>query len=243
LGFHALLQQKRIIFESEKASKLNCSIFHNIKKNIDKANLVLVSLRGSPEDAKGTGRRFCCTIAVAPTATSSIIMGNTSPSVEPFRANAYRQDTMSGSFLNKNKYLTRILSKKLNKEDEEKVWSHIISNNGSVQQLPLNLLSFEEKSMFRTAFEIDQKWIIKHAADRQQYIDQSQSINLFVAPYVHVKELHSLHFNAWKMGLKTLYYLRSTKIAEADKISSNHVLKFGSCKLNGKRPSGCFACE
>jgi ribonucleoside-diphosphate reductase alpha chain len=243
LGFHAMLQQKKIPFESEEASKLNCIIFKNIKKNIDKANLILGNLRGSPEDAEGTGRRFCCTMAVAPTATSSIIMGNTSPSVEPFRANAYRQDTLSGSFLHRNKFLVDFLSKKIDKENEEKIWSHIISNDGSVQQLPSNLMSIEEKNIFKTAFEIDQTWIIKHAADRQRFIDQSQSINLFVRPTVSIKNLHSLHFNAWKMGLKTLYYLRSTKIAETNKISSNHILEPGfndkMCSLN----KDCFACQ
>lgn len=272
LGFHALLQQKHVAFGSDEACEINHAVFKELRDKIDSANLELGSLRGSPEDAQGTGRRFCCTMAIAPTATSSIIMGNTSPSVEPFRANAYRQDTMSGSFLNKNKYLREIISKRLNNErDEDRVWSHIVSNDGSVQQLPSDLLSIKEKNIFKTAFEIDQTWVVKHAADRQQYIDQSQSINLFIAPNVHVKQLHSLHFNAWKKGLKTLYYLRSVKISEADKISSNHVLEplhhkeirlgfkeiaeeqkeinkemngYGICKLtSGRRPSGCFACE
>jgi ribonucleoside-diphosphate reductase alpha chain len=250
LGFHALLQQKNIPFESDEAAKINCSIFKGIKEKIDKANLTLGALRGSPEDAEGTGRRFCCTMAIAPTATSSIIMGNTSPSIEPFRANAYRQDTLSGSFLNKNKYLVSILSERLSNSDEERVWSHIISNSGSVQQLPSNLLSDDEKKVFKTAFEIDQKWIIRHAADRQLWIDQSQSTNLFLKPDVGVQDLHSLHFNAWKRGLKSLYYLRSTKIVEADKISSNYILKQTDvslrdsvCKLTGTRSSGCFACE
>jgi ribonucleoside-diphosphate reductase alpha chain len=257
LGFHALLQQKNVAFGSDEASEINHEVFKELRDKINIANLQLGSLRGSPEDAQGTGRRFCCTMAIAPTATSSIIMGNTSPSVEPFRANAYRQDTMSGSFLNKNKYLKEIISKRLNNErDEDRVWSHIVSNDGSVQQLPSGLLSIKEKDIFKTAFEIDQTWVVKHAADRQQYIDQSQSINLFIPPNVHVKQLHSLHYNAWKKGLKTLYYLRSIKISEADKISSNHVLEpfhlkeneemngYGTCKLtNVRRSSGCFACE
>ena len=187
-------------------------------------------------------------MAIAPTATSSIVMGNTSPSIEPFRANAYRQDTLSGSYLNRNKYLKNILASRLNPSEEQRVWSNIISNSGSVQQLPFELLSQKEKDIFKTAFEIDQKWIIRHASDRQRFIDQSQSVNLFVRPDVHVKVLHSLHFNAWKDGLKTLYYLRSVKIAEADKISSNHELKLEPkekvCKLTRQRaPDGCFACE
>lgn len=241
LGFHALLQQKLIPFESKDASNLNIQIFKHIKLHVDKANLTLSVLRGEPFDAIGTGRRFCCTMAIAPTATSSIIMGNTSPSIEPFRANAYRQDTMSGSFLNKNRYLKEILSKRLTQSDQERVWSNIISNNGSVQHLSSSLLSVHEKSVFKTAFEIDQSWIIQHAKDRQQFIDQSQSLNLFLKPDVDVKILHALHFDAWKSGLKTLYYLRSTKIIDAYKISSNHVL--ADIPLVCKKSEDCFVCE
>jgi ribonucleoside-diphosphate reductase alpha chain len=180
-------------------------------------------------------------------------MGNTSPSIEPFRANAYRQDTISGSYLNKNKYLVEIIAKRVTKEDEERIWSNIISNNGSVQQLPSSVLSEEEKKVFKTAFEIDQRWIIRHAVKRQPLIDQSQSLNLFIKPDIHVKELHFLHFSAWALGLKTLYYLRSTKIAEADKISSNLDISSvtspsiipGTEGQVCKRKTGesCFVCE
>ncbi len=182
LGFHSFLQQKNIPFESDEAAKINIDIFTKLRSEIDTFNLFFGSLRGSPEDAEGTGRRFCYTMAIAPTATSSIIMGNTSPSVEPFRANTYRQDTLSGSFLNINKNLLRILSQRLNDQELKEVLSNIIANRGSVQQLPNHLLSEHEKQVFKTAFEIDQRWIIKHAADRQIRIDQGQSINLFLRP-------------------------------------------------------------
>lgn len=248
LGFHALLQQKGVPFESEEASQLNIEIFKNIRTKVDKANLELGTERGSPEDASGTGRRFCCTMAVAPTATSSIIMGNTSPSIEPFRANAYRQDTMSGSFLNKNKYLNKILSEKLNGDEEkiQKTWSNIATNQGSVQHL--TMLSEKEKLIFKTAFEIDQNWIVRHASERQIFIDQSQSLNIFLPPTVNVKLLHGLHFNGWKRGIKSFYYQRSTKIANADQISSNkEEITEKVCKLTkGKMPDsgqGCFVCE
>ena len=157
-------------------------------------------------------------MAVAPNASSSIIMGNTSPSVEPYRANAYRQDTLSGSFLNKNKYLDKLIKEKTKDETEyNKVWSNIIASDGSVQHL--NILNDREKDIFKTSMEIDQRWVVEHAADRQNYIDQAQSINLFFRPDCNVKYLHAVHFMAWKLGLKTLYYCRSEKIGKADKVA------------------------
>ena len=157
-------------------------------------------------------------MAIAPNASSSIIMGNTSPSIEPYRANAYRQDTLSGSFLNKNKYLDRILKEKLpDEQDYSDAWSSIIANDGSCQHL--DILSDAERDCFRTSMEIDQRWVIDLAADRQQYIDQAQSLNLFFRPDVNIKYLHAIHFMAWKKGLKTLYYCRSEKIGKADKVA------------------------
>ena len=169
------------------------------------------------------GNRFSHLTAIAPNASSSIIMGNTSPSVEPYRANAYRQDTLSGSHLNKNRYLDRLIKSKLGIVDDvpnEKysdVWSSIIANDGSVQHL--DILSDIEKEVFKTSMEIDQRWVIELAADRQQYIDQAQSLNLFFRPDAHIKYVHAIHFMAWKKGLKTLYYCRSEKIGKADKVS------------------------
>jgi ribonucleoside-diphosphate reductase alpha chain len=238
LGWHALLQSMNIAIESAEARDLNVRIFADIKSRVDIANLELGASRGEPPDAIGTGRRFCCAIAIAPNATSSIIMGNTSPSIEPFRANAYRQDTLSGSWLNKNKYLDRLLKTK--SIDIDRVWNEIIMNSGSVQQL--SCLTDHEKAVFKTAFEIDQNCLIRLAADRQAYIDQSQSLNLFLPPKISVKLLHSLHFDAWKLGLKTLYYCRSTKMVEADKLIAP--ASGPACsKKRGTDGQVCVVCE
>lgn len=218
LGFHAYLQKNNIPFESALAKSKNMLIFKHIAKNIDEANLLLGEARGEAPDARGTGRRFSNTTAIAPNASSSIIMGNTSPSVEPWRANAYRQDTISGSFLNKNKYLDVMIKKKFPESWYDDIWSKIISNDGSIQHL--NEFDDWEKLIYKTAMEIDQRWIIEHAADRQQFIDQAQSINLFFIPNENLKYLHACHFLAWKNGLKTLYYCRSEKIGKSDKIAN-----------------------
>jgi ribonucleoside-diphosphate reductase alpha chain len=212
LGFHAYLQKHNIAFESEEARKHNIEIFSFIRTHVDKANKILGKQRGSPSDCLKSGNRFAYTIAIAPNASTSIIIGNTSPGIEPFRANAYRQDTSSGSYLNKNKFLKTILHTK--KSNKDLLWNSIITNNGSVQHL--TELTNNEKDIYKTAFEIDQNWIIKHAADRQPFIDQAQSVNLFIKPTIDVLELHNLHFSAWKLGLKTLYYCRSTKL-DADR--------------------------
>jgi len=223
LGFHAYLQRNNIAFESVVAKVANNKMFKNIRKGLDEANLQLGKERGEAPDAVGTGLRFSHLMAIAPNASSSIIMGNTSPSVEPYRANAYRQDTLSGSHLNKNKYLDRLIKSKLGIVDDvpsEKysdLWSSIIANDGSVQHL--DILSDIEKEVFKTSMEIDQRWVIELAADRQEYIDQAQSLNLFFRPDAHIKYLHAIHFMAWKKGLKTLYYCRSEKIGKADKVS------------------------
>ena len=170
-------------------------------------------------------RRFSTFSAVAPNASSSIIMGNTSPSIEPLRANAYRQDTLSGSMLNKNKWLDAIIKKYCDTPPEgnkigmdyNDIWSSIIANDGSVQHL--TWMDDWTKDVFKTAMEIDQRWVVQHAADRQQYIDQAQSVNLFFRPDSNIKYIHAVHFQAWKQNLKTLYYCRSEKIGKADKIS------------------------
>ena len=224
LGLHAYFQKNSIPFESVVAKGANNRIFSHIKKGLDHANLELGKERGEAPDAVGTGRRFSHVMAIAPNASSSIIMGNTSPSIEPYRANAYRQDTLSGSFLNKNKWLDRLIEEHLTDEhhniDTDKyndIWSSIIANDGSVQHL--EWMSEHDKAVFKTSMEIDQRWIIDLAADRQQYIDQSQSLNLFFRPNANIKYIHSVHFSAWKKGVKTLYYCRSEKIGKADKIS------------------------
>ena len=218
LGFHAYLQRNGIAFEGVMAKVANNRIFKSIREKLDEANLTLGKERGEAPDALGTGKRFSHLMAIAPNASSSIIMRNTSPSIEPYRANAYRQDTLSGSFLNKNRWLD-IIIKGLTQTEEEynEVWSSIIANDGSVQHL--NILDENQKAVFKTSMEIDQRWVIDLAADRQVYIDQAQSLNLFFRPDVNIKYLHAIHFMAWKKGLKTLYYCRSEKIGKADKVS------------------------
>jgi ribonucleoside-diphosphate reductase alpha chain len=220
LGFHAYLQKNMIAWETPQAKGTNIRMFRHIKGKLDEANLELGKERGEAIDAKGTGRRFSHVMAIAPNASSSIIMGNTSPSIEPFRANAYRQDTLSGSYLNKNKHLDGLIKNKVEenkKLDYDETWSSIIANDGSVQHL--TFLSDHEKAIYKTAMEIDQRWVIEHAADRQTFIDQAQSLNLFFRPDVNKKYLHAVHFLAWKYELKTLYYCRSEKLGKADKVS------------------------
>ncbi|NBR26114.1 MAG: ribonucleotide-diphosphate reductase subunit alpha, partial [Micrococcales bacterium] len=220
LGFHAYLQSKNIPFESALAKSVNLKMFGHIRAGLDQANRELGAERGSPPDIEGSGLRFAHMLAIAPNASSSIIMGNTSPSIEPFRANAYRQDTLSGAHFTKNKYLDAIILEKAKTEKDgfyDEVWSSIIANDGSVQHL--DWLDEYTKDVFKTSMEIDQRWIVAHAADRQKFIDQAQSVNLFFRPEVNIKYLHAVHFMAWSQGLKTLYYCRSEKIAKVDKLS------------------------
>jgi ribonucleoside-diphosphate reductase alpha chain len=220
LGYHAYLQKNNLPWESAMAVGANQRMFKHIRESLNDANKQLGKQRGEAPDAKGTGLRFSHLMAIAPNASSSIIMGNTSPSIEPFRANAYRQDTLSGSSLNKNKHLDKIIKAKCEenaKLDYQEVWSSIIANDGSVQHL--DFLDDWTKDVYKTSMELDQRWLVQHAADRQKYIDQAQSLNLFFRPDCNVKYLHAVHFQAWKEGLKTLYYCRSEKLAKADKVS------------------------
>ena len=220
LGFHAYLQKKGMPFESAVAKSANMRMFRHIRSGLDSANLELGRERGEAPDAKGTGLRCSHVMAIAPNASSSIIMGNTSPSIEPWRANAYRQDTLSGSFLNKNKFLDKLIKDKCEENttlNYERIWSSIIANDGSVQHL--RCLDDQEKEIYKTSMEIDQRWVIEHAADRQEYIDQSQSLNVFFRPDANITYLHAVHFMAWKKGVKTMYYCRSEKIGKADKVS------------------------
>ena len=220
LGFHAYLQRNGIAFEGVMAKVTNNRIFKSIRKGLDEANQILGGERGEAPDAIGTGKRFSHLMAIAPNASSSIIMGNTSPSIEPYRANAYRQDTLSGAFLNKNRWLDELIIKLSNDKSADwynDVWSSIIANDGSVQHL--DWMSENDKAVFKTSMEIDQRWVVELASDRQQYIDQAQSLNLFFRPDANIKYVHAIHFTAWKKGLKTLYYCRSEKIGKADKVS------------------------
>ena len=203
----------------------NNRIFKHIREGLDEANFALGKERGEAPDASGTGRRFSHVMAIAPNASSSIIVGNTSPSIEPYRANAYRQDTLSGASLNKNKHLDKVIREYCNNPtlssksgiEYDEIWSSIIANDGSVQHL--TWMDELTKDVFKTSMEIDQRWVVELAADRQHYIDQSQSLNLFFRPNANIKYVHAIHFMAWKKGVKTLYYCRSEKIGKADKVS------------------------
>jgi ribonucleoside-diphosphate reductase alpha chain len=220
LGFHALLQKKNLPWESALATSLNKTIFKHVRGKLDEANLELGKERGEAPDAVGSGNRFSHLMAIAPNASSSIIMGNTSPSIEPFRANAYRQDTLSGSHLHKNQYLDKVINKYCEEQGKDysaEIWSSIIANDGSVQHL--TWMDDYTKDVFKTSMEIDQRWVVQHAADRQEYIDQAQSLNVFFRPDSNIKYIHAVHFMAWKNKLKTMYYCRSDKIAKADKVS------------------------
>jgi ribonucleoside-diphosphate reductase alpha chain len=250
LGFHAYLQRNNFPWESAMAVGRNKQIFQHIRSKLDEANLQLGFERGEAPDAVGTGKRFSHMLAIAPNASSSIIMGNTSPSIEPYRANAYRQDTLSGASLNKNKWLDTVIQKHLSgdgetisQNDYNDIWSSIIANDGSCQHL--EWMDDWTKDVFKTGMEIDQRWVIQHAADRQEYIDQAQSLNVFFRPDVNVKYLHAVHFQAWKQGLKTMYYCRSEKLAKADKVSKRierHVIEEIDLKQLASEDV-CLACE
>jgi ribonucleoside-diphosphate reductase alpha chain len=235
MGFHSYLQSKGIPFESALAKSINIKIFKNIKEQAVAESQRLAVKRGEAPDMEGTGMRNAHLLAIAPNASSSIICGTTSPSIEPFRANAYVQKTMSGSFLVKNKHLEKLLEKKGINNDN--IWTSIVSQRGSVAHL--EVLSEYEKDIFKTAIEINQQWIIEHAADRQQYICQSQSLNIFIPADVHIKDLHNLHMLAWKKKLKTLYYTRSEAIKRAELVSS----KVKRTIIPEANADSCLACE
>jgi ribonucleoside-diphosphate reductase alpha chain len=247
LGWHAYLQKNKLPWESPMAIGRNKQIFAHIRGKLDVANKELGSERGEALDAVGTGNRFSHLMAIAPNASSSILMGNTSPSIEPYRANAYRQDTLSGSHLNKNRYLDEIIQNESVNHKEgwaDEVWSSIIANDGSVQHL--DWMDEWTKDVFKTSMEIDQRWVVQHAADRQEFIDQAQSLNVFFRPDSHIKYIHAVHFQAWKQGLKTMYYCRSDKIAKADKVSKRierEVIKEIDLHALTGDADTCLACE
>jgi len=244
LGFHSLLQKKGIPFESALASSLNHQIFSRYQKYLDEVNFELGAERGECIDGKGTGKRFSLTKSIAPNASSSIILGNTSPSIEPRRGNAFLQDTMSGSFLNKNKFLDQIIMDKCAQDlklNYEQIWSSIITKAGSVQHL--DFLSDYEKDIYKTASEIDQRWIIQHAAERQQYIDQSQSVNLFFKADTGIPYLHHVHYQSWKQGMKTLYYCRSDKLYHGNSMSKKVERVRLEEQFEKTTEEQCLACE
>ena len=213
MGFHSFLQSKGIGFESPMAKVWNMKMFKHISARAEEASMLLAQERGPCPDAEEMGamERFSCKMAIAPTASISIICGGTSACIEPIPANIYTHKTLSGSFIVKNPYLEKILREK--SKDSTNVWNSILERGGSVQHL--DFLTPEEKATFKTSFEIDQRWLLEFAADRAPFIDQAQSLNLFIPADVDKWDLMMLHFQAWEKGIKSLYYLRSKSVQRA----------------------------
>jgi ribonucleoside-diphosphate reductase alpha chain len=236
MGFHAYLQRHSIPFESVIAKVRNKNMFREIKEKANETTKLLAKERGECPDAVGYGVRNSHLLAIAPNASSSIICGNTSPSIEPYRANAFVQKTKTGSSLLKNEYLEHCLDE-IGMNTEE-IWKDIITHDGSVQHL--EFLDQDTKDIFKTGVEIDQRWIVEFAADRQEHICQSQSLNLFFPADVSKQELHAVHMMAWKKGVKTLYYLRSEAIKRADKVSDEALRQYIFDSISEET---CLACE
>ena len=251
MGFHSFLQANGLPLESAMAKAWNRNIFKHVREGADAASRKLAAERGACPDAAdfGIAERFSNKMAVAPTASISIICGGASPGIEPVAANSFTHKTLSGSFNVRNKYLKRLLAEK--GRDDEDTWSSITVNEGSVQHL--DFLSDDEKAVFKTAFELDQRWIIELAGDRSPMICQSQSLNLFLPADVHKRDLHQIHFLAWKKGVKSLYYCRSKSIQRAESTlgdrASAAVPHLG--KVNGRKRvdesntdyEECLACQ
>jgi ribonucleoside-diphosphate reductase alpha chain len=253
MGLHSFFQKNSISFESVMAKVWNKKMFEHIKLHADKASKLLAEEKGACPDAAECDimERFTNKTAIAPTASISIICGNASPGIEPFIANTYTHKTLSGSFIVRNKYLEALLeSKGMN---DNKTWSSVTTNEGSVQHL--TFLTPEEKAVFKTAQEIDQRWLIDLCADRTPYIDQAQSLNVFLPGNVSKKELHDTHFSAWKKGMKSMYYCRSTSMQRADKVAHKAVeneIKIelqkdpvigGSVRAEDNKYDECLSCQ
>jgi len=218
MGLHSFLQLQNIPIESVMSKVWNKKIFAHIKAQADAASKALAEQRGPCPDAADYGimERFSNKIAIAPTASISIICGGSSPGIEPNAANSFTHKTLSGSFNVRNKYLKTLLAEK--GQDSDEVWSSITTHEGSVAHL--DFLTDDEKAVFKTAFELDQRWIVELAGDRAEYICQGQSVNVFLPADVHKKTLHDIHWLAWKKGVKSLYYCRSRSIQRADVVST-----------------------
>ena len=217
MGYHSFLQALNVPFESAVAKVWNMRMFKHIRAQADTASRLLAEERGPCPDAAEYGfmERFSNKMAIAPTASISIICGGASPGIEPIAANVYNHKTLSGSFIVRNPFLKKVLAK--HGRDDEDTWTTVTVNKGSVQHL--DFLSEQEKATFKTAFELDQRWVVEHAADRTPHICQSQSVNIFLPADVHKRDLHQIHMTAWKKGVKSLYYCRSLSIQRADAIS------------------------
>ena len=218
MGFQSFLQMRNVPMESVTALSWNKKIFKKIREEADLASKILAKEKGACPDAADFGieERFSNKLAVAPTASISIICGGASPGIEPSAGNSFVQKTLSGSFNVRNPHLKKLLEEK--NKDTDDIWSSITTNKGSVQHL--DFLTQHEKDVFKSAFEIDQRWLIDLAAQRTPYICQSQSLNVFIAADVHKKDLHQIHFQAWKKGIKSMYYLRSMSIQRSDVVSN-----------------------
>ena len=218
MGFQSFLQMRNVPMESVTALSWNKKIFKKIRGEADLASKILAKEKGACPDAADFGieERFSNKLAVAPTASISIICGGASPGIEPSAGNSFVQKTLSGSFNVRNPHLKQLLEEK--NKDTDDIWSSITTNKGSVQHL--DFLTQHEKDVFKSAFEIDQRWLIDLAAQRTPYICQSQSLNVFIAADVHKKDLHQIHFQAWKKGIKSMYYLRSMSIQRSDVVSN-----------------------
>ena len=250
MGFHSYLQRKRVAFESEEAVQINDIIFKSMKDKSVIATTALGKLKGEAPDMKGTGRRNAHMLAIAPNANSSMIL-NTSPSIEPWKANAFTSRTRVGSHLNKNVYLEEELEK-LGKNTTD-IWSSIITNGGSVQHL--EFLDDHLKAVFKTAIELDQNWIVKLGGDRQEYLCQGQSLNLFFPAGADKAYLHKVHLRAWEEGCKGLYYLRTEATNRAENVSAkvereklDNVINIDAQKVNfvngtEEQQDDCVACQ
>lgn len=258
MGFHSYLQSMGLPFEGAMASSINRRLFKHLSEQSHAASLKLGTERGEAPDMAGTGHRFAHRLALAPNASSSLMWDTVTPSIEPARANVYTNKTLSGTVTVRNRYLDRFLRQhatglfpyegdKLAVSAEclaqrnawvEAQWQSIIENKGSVQHL--DWMASYDKDVFRTASEIDQMWIIQHAADRQPFICQSQSVNLFFNPGAPLAYMHAAHFAAWKRGMKSLYYLRSEAGSRAENLSKSAVQK---ALANATDENACLACE
>ena len=242
MGFHSFLQKNSIPLESVMSKSWNNKIFKHIQKEVDEASKKLSDERGPCPDAEEYGfkERFSNKTAIAPTASISIICGGASPGVEPVAANSYTHKTLSGSYNVRNRYLKEVLEKYGKNNDD--VWSSITTNQGSVEHL--DFLTQNEKDVFKTAFELDQRWIVELGADRTPYISQAQSINIFLPADVHKKDLHQIHFQAWKKGLKSLYYCRSKSIQRAENVNNNLSTNASKNESNeSKDYEECLSCQ
>ncbi|MGY4397721.1 ribonucleoside-diphosphate reductase alpha chain [Sphingomonas sp. UYAg733] len=244
MGFHSFLQARGLAFEGAMAKSWNLKMFKHIKAQVDEASMQLAVERGPCPDAADMGamERFSCKMAIAPTASISIICGGTSACIEPIPANIYTHKTLSGSFSIKNPYLEKLLNEKSKNSDA--VWNTILEQGGSVQHL--DFLTTEEKDCFKTSFEIDQRWLIELAADRTPYIDQSQSLNLFIPADVEKWDLLMLHFRAWELGIKSLYYLRSKSIQRAGfagGVEADNTIDLRQIEVESKDYDECLACQ